>query len=116
MVIRQQQLAQLENASGKKFEDRMASHIERCFPEYAAQGPEKIRETIRNGIAAAEAYGFSAQRDVCHYIDLTIVFGPGFDRDPGLPWAREVLADRRFQDSSARMDELYGSAKRTRTA
>jgi hypothetical protein len=112
MVIRAAQKSAFENHRVDEFVSDMLAHVNRCFPARASDlGKEKVYETIRNGIDRARSYGFTASRDVCKYIDLMMVFGPGFDHDPDLPWAESILNEARRRDASAKMDHLFRTAK-----
>lgn len=112
MVIRSAQVNTLSENASQTFEDRMVAHLNRCFPDQckAMQEPE-VRETIRYGVKQAAQYGIKAQRDVCKFIDLMVVFGRDFDRDPGVPWASSILSDRALKDPTVRTEALYEAGK-----
>ena len=93
----------------EKFEDWVHGHVRKFFPaEYRTAGEAQIRELIRHGRERAAAYGFVGKPDVCRYIDLMVVLGRDFDRDPGLPWAAAILQKPR--DPAAKMHFLYQAA------
>ncbi len=99
-----------EKARGR-FEDRMIEHLRRCFPsQFDDPGEEALRELIRAGVDKANGYGFVAERDVCKFIDLMVVFGEKFDKDRSLPWAREILSDPEEEDPSERIERLFDAA------
>jgi hypothetical protein len=110
LIIRQAQFAVLSQYETRKFENWMFAHLHRFFPaECAAAGDARVIETIRYGIQRAAAHRITDKRDVCRYIDLMVVFGLDFDRDPKLRWAADILARR--ADSRSRMRALLASAK-----
>ena|SRR5579884_3331283 len=112
MVIRSVQIDTLSEAMTGTFESDLEKHLRRCFPkECALLGPEAVRKRIRYGIDSSRRYGIVTEREVCMYVDLMIVFGPDFDRDPNLPWASSILNAKRWKDTSAKMDRLYRTAK-----
>jgi hypothetical protein len=112
MIIRQQQMAVLTEASRGKFEDRMVEHLNRCFPsECQALGDKGVLEAIRYGIERAASHGINLERDVCKYIDLMFAFGRDYDRDPALPWASRILQDDTFKSSTMKMERLFSEAK-----
>jgi hypothetical protein len=107
IVIDERNFEQFERAAFERFLSDMRAHIERCFPEqFLALERETLDELLRHGLARARAHGFSGERDVCKFIDLMLVFGRGFDRDPQFPWASEILVGRWPIDPSARIDRL----------
>ena len=112
MVIRRRQMAMFSGTALQSFEDRVSAHLDRCFPvQCKLLGEPGVRETIRYGIERASTYGIKAEREVCKYIDLMVVFGRDFDCDPGLPWASATLNNWRLKNSSVRLERLYETAK-----
>ncbi len=90
----------------------MTAHLGRCFPARCREmGPAMVRELIRYGITRAARYGIEAQRDVCKYIDVMIVFGRDFDEDPAHPWAQSILGDPSLRHAMVRVENLYEAAK-----
>ena len=112
MLIRNEQLVALSDVAAGKFEADMLGHLTRCFPEECtALGDPKVREIIQYGITQSGAYGITAAREVCQYIDLMIVFGAKFDEDPKLPWAASILNGKHLKDSSTKIARLYQAAR-----
>src|SRR6266851_10150050 len=86
-TIRKEQMAAFGPLGKKVFEDRVVDHLKKAFPQQSkALGDEKLRETIQYGTQRAAAYRIVAERDVCKYIDLMVLYGRDFDKDPNLPW------------------------------
>lgn len=111
MKLRKEQMEAFSEAAVQDFEDRMAHHLQKCFPEQCeALGNTKTREAIREGIALASDYGITLEPDVCRYISLMFAFGRRFDRDRQLPWAGRILNDPSPMDASAKVDRLYEAA------
>jgi len=112
MVIRRKQMEAFSANSTNAFESDMVSHLNRCFPaECAVLGEQGVRDRIRDGIERARPYGITASREVCAYIDLMMVFGPDFDRDPELPWAASILNGTGKKDAAGKVDRLYEAAQ-----
>lgn len=106
--IRHEQSAVFEQASQIDFEDRMVVHLKSFFPKHSsALGDEKMRQLIQFGIQRAGTHAFVNERDVCKFIDLMIVFDPGFDQDPACDWAGEILGDPTLTSPPEKMDRLY---------
>jgi Domain of unknown function (DUF4123) len=98
LTIRQAQMDVFSQVEVQKFEDWMVSHLKQFFPTQSQSlGEPQLREMIRHGIRRAADYGITDKRDVCKYIDLTIVFGRHFDTDERLKWAGEILRKPRPQ-------------------
>lgn len=112
LTLRKEQVAAFAFVGKKAFEDRVLAHIGRCFPEqFHSIGETKARETIRYGSGRATSYRILSERDVCRYIDLMILYGRDFDKDPALPWAQSILQNQAIRDPSSKIERLYKAAK-----
>jgi len=86
----------------------MVQHLTRFFPdESGAMGEEGLREHVRHAIDRGKDYGLTSERDLCKYLNLTMVYGRDFDIDPQLEWMREFLTDPDVPEPSERMSRLY---------
>jgi hypothetical protein len=104
-------MAVFSSAAVKEFENRVVAHLKRCFRhELDSLGEPKVRELVQYGLRRAASYGIRTRRDVCRYIDLMIVFGGDFDKDPRLPWASGVLNDGELQDPTKKLLRLHEAA------
>src|SRR5689334_20361906 len=107
MIIRQQQMTTLSDVALRSFEDRVAAHLNRCFPDDCrALGPTGVQEIIRYGTRRAESHGIDLERDVCKYIDLMFSFGRDFDSSPDHPWASRILQDETINNSTIKTERL----------
>jgi hypothetical protein len=52
---------------------------------------EAYEEFVRSGIARAGKYEVTIRTDVTFFIECMAIYGPQFDQDPAMPWAREIL-------------------------
>jgi hypothetical protein len=110
VIIRQQQMDALRDSSVESFRKRMAQHLGILFPGYCkALEAAELRGAIDFSIQKAASHAFRAEMTVCPYIDLMFLLGSGFDTDPQLPRAREIL-DPTPDDEFGRMQRLYGRA------
>ena len=106
LVIRDEQMAVLEHAARRGFEERTLAHLQQCFPQdVKALGEENACVVIREGVRRAQGYGISSERGLWLFIDLMFQLGGGFDTDPQLPWAAEALQGEAL-DEYARIDRL----------
>jgi hypothetical protein len=113
LTIRKEQLAAFGPLGKKAFEDRMIAHLKKVFPEQC--GPldaPKLRELIQHGTQRAASYQITSERDVCKFIDLTILYGRDFDKDPALPWAQSVLQNQAIRNPTSKIERLYKAAKK----
>lgn len=109
MIIRKEQTEVFSGAASTSFEDRVFTHVTRCFPAKCADwGDSGVRETIRYGRERASHYGAGGEREIVKYIDLVFVFGNDFDRDQS--WATSVL-NGRWKDATVRLERLFEAGK-----
>lgn len=89
------------------FVRRADEHIRRFFRDFSARRDRAAMDAfIREGIRRAERHGIVNERDVVKYLDVWIVRGDGFEREP---WAARVLADRR-RTPTEKADALFRAA------
>jgi len=113
LTIRKEQLAAFRPLGEKTFEDRVIAHLKKVFPEQSESlGEPKLRESIQYGKQRAASYKIISERDVCKYIDLMIVYGRDFDKDPNHPWAQSILQNQAIRSPSSKIERLYKAAKK----
>jgi hypothetical protein len=110
MKIRREQMAILEQAALKRFEDEMAVHLRKFAPKHSQViGEDAVRRVVRIGIERAARYGLTNRGPVRFYLELIFMFGSEFDTDPLLAWAGGCLRDPSVDDQMERADRLYGA-------
>lgn len=108
MIIRQAQLRSFVDNSNGLFETRMIAHLRKCFAAQCSKlSDDELRESVELGKNSAAEYGITAERDVCKFIDIRTVHGPGFDESP---WASKILKDGIYKTSTARVERLFDEA------
>ena len=113
LTIRKEQLAAFSPLGEKTFEDRVIAHLKKVFPEQSESiGEPKLRESIQYGKQRAASYKIISERDVCKYIDLMILYGRDFDKDPNLPWVQSVLQNPAIRDPASKIERLYKAARK----
>ncbi|MDE2275888.1 MAG: hypothetical protein KGK09_06290 [Burkholderiales bacterium] len=111
LIIRQAQLDVLGEQRMREFEDRALAHLQRWMPRHSRLlGPAPMLRLVRRGLARARHHGLHAECTVLGYLDLMCLLGSGFDADPLLPWAAEILNEPRRADPVPRGDRLYDAA------
>ncbi|HEV2682462.1 MAG TPA: hypothetical protein VGV14_18310 [Rhodanobacter sp.] len=111
LKIRQAQMDILENAAIAAFEDRTYAHLKEYFPGHCELiGEKQMRRVIRHGWEKSKNYGLTAECCVRMYIEFMCLLGGGFDTDPLLPWAAEILNEPPAADQVARGDRFHARA------
>jgi hypothetical protein len=83
MVIRTAQLDTLSDLREQQFEQRVADHLARCFPDQCARTePAALQEIVEESLEKARGYGFESEWELVRYLDLVMVFGRDFEKLP----------------------------------
>ncbi len=108
MKIRKEQMAALERATLKAFEDELVRHLRDFDPKHTkVLSEDGLRQVIRSGMERAAKYGLTNRGPIRFYIELMFLFGSDFDTDPWIPWAGASLADPALSDQMDRAEVLY---------
>src|ERR1700730_7854999 len=91
LTMRSPQMTVLSEDLRRRFQHRLMDHAQRYFPDVCQMLGYELRATVRTCIRRGQKYGFTSQRDLCKFLNLTFIFGREFDRDPRCGWATEIL-------------------------
>jgi hypothetical protein len=110
-LVQRTQISAFEQAARADFEEEMADRCRALSPGHCrALGASRLRPAIHRAVDAAAAHGLTERGPVRLYIELSLLFGSGFDSDPQLPWAAEQLARDELLDQLIRAEALYERA------
>jgi len=108
MIIRHEQMRVFEQIMARGFEERMLARVRLVFPKHPVMlGEEQLLLLVRLAVEKARKYTLTTERNVALFLDLMCLLGSGFDTDPQMPWAAEILADRSFVSDDERADALH---------
>jgi hypothetical protein len=106
-VIRPSQMAALRQVIHAPFVEQVTACLHRRWPHACAElGDERVRASVRQAIDRCVRLGIDTERDVVRFVNVMYFLGHGFDTDPSLPWAREILA-RPGISGTERLDAIY---------
>lgn len=109
LVIRQDQLDSLEQPAVGQFVAELATHCRAFSPQLCSTlDDDQLYLAIRGGLTRAEAHGLTLRGPVRLYVDMMLLFGSGFDRDPQHIWAQDILR-RRELDQMTRAERLHAA-------
>lgn len=109
LKIRSEQMEALEQAAIRNFEQRLLQHLREYFPKHTKlMAEEQLKKVIHYGWERAQTYGLTAENSITLFTDLMFLLGRGFDTDPQLPWAAEIL-NKELSDEE-RTQTLYEKA------
>lgn len=107
LIVRRPQIRALSDPFRRAFEGQLVAFVVERFPKVvAALSPEKTVRAVQDAIERAEDLGLEADRHIQTYATILFSFGEDFNRNPGLPWAREIVAMGR----PLRIDLLHAAA------
>jgi hypothetical protein len=111
LKIRKEQMTSFEKIAAQRFEDQMVEHLRNFAPKHFKVLEESdVRRVIQLGIDKARSHRFTSERSIRLYIEMMFMMGSGFDSDPLLPWAAEILSDESLQLETERIDRLNEKA------
>jgi len=106
LKISQQQAAALRSSALDDFVVRLIAYCERVFPERCAElGEPGLRGLVMAGLAKANGYGLTSERDICKYINLMFLAGVDFDTEA--PWAPVFRKAGKPDVFERALDETY---------
>ncbi len=110
-TLRKEQFAVFERMEIAKFENPVYLRLNELFPEKCQDfGEALVRNLIRYGIQRAASYEILGAVDVRTYIDVMMLLGPDFDKDPNYPWAEKLLRDKNVTDPGVRVARVHETA------
>lgn len=90
----------------RPFEDEMLAHSRDFAPAMCARvGERGLRRHLRTTFARCASWGFTFRGPMRTVVELTFLFGTGFDSDPQVSWAGQILGSDGEQ--MARAQQLY---------
>jgi hypothetical protein len=105
--IKARTMAALAQGAVDAFVAELTTHVRDFAPCATSLTEEDLRLAIRAGMARAATRGFEQKGTVRFYLDTMIVLGSGFDTDPQVPWAADILADGRYRAPMDRAEALH---------
>ncbi|KHD05843.1 hypothetical protein PN36_32165 [Candidatus Thiomargarita nelsonii] len=106
LTIREEQMSALSQAMVKQFEDSMAIHLRRVFPDETKTITEKdLLYHIELCVNRATQYKITIEGDVQRYLECAVLYGWDFDTKPETYWAGEILC-REDLNGEAKMDKI----------
>jgi hypothetical protein len=94
LTLRHEQVAALERALARTREDRAVRHVRREHPVVSAgMSDELVREAVLIATRQCALYGFEGEELVHAYLDLMMLLGFDFHRDPRQAWVLPTLTD-----------------------
>jgi hypothetical protein len=110
LTIRNHQLASLARSALSRFEEEMTAHVKALAPWFGETvDASRLLTAVRHGRERASEHGFFRRGPVRLFIELSCIFGVGFDTDPQYKWAVPAL-ETRDRDELARADRLHAAA------
>lgn len=88
LTIRKKNQIALSEEIGTRREGRLTRYILARFPHVLAGDEQAARAIVEKGDASAKEYGITNEDDVALFIDMGVMYGDDFHREP---WAFDVL-------------------------
>jgi hypothetical protein len=108
LVIREQQMLQLQHAWREAWIDGLCSHLKGYFPHAVCTfDAAALRRTVEETVTGAAArHGYTSMRDLTRYLNLAAAYGWDFEERPECAWMQTYLHDPDVSCRSARLERL----------
>jgi hypothetical protein len=107
LTIRAAQMAALTAPHRERFVDRTLATLAGLFPGDPRLADETaIRAEIRAGVARAESYDITRDREVGLFVVLVHALGLGFEERPDRRWIAAILRDANLEEQ-AKLDLIF---------
>jgi hypothetical protein len=73
-------------------------------------GEPALNNLVRFGVQKAQIYGISSEQNILLYLLIMFFMGAGFDTDPQMSWAYDILIDTQISDQNLKTKSLFNSA------
>ena len=91
LVIRPEQMRILQQSQLRQFEESMAAHLKKRFPESVLTADaNRLNATISEGLRVAKTFGILDRVDIRRFLECTVEYGADFHKRP---WAAKILRD-----------------------
>jgi hypothetical protein len=113
LVIREPQLAVLQQMVSQESERRLASCLRDAFEHpLASFDDSEMAALVRLAVERASCHGHRGLRSVFLYATLMVMLGAFFDEDPRFDWLTELMRDRTQLSPAARLDDAHDAVMR----
>ncbi len=58
--------------------------------------PQNTKSFVEQNFFQAMRFGFESKRDIRRFIELSFILGAGFEKDPQIPWANQILLNPQY--------------------
>lgn len=104
------QVMALQNEALHSFANRVATELPGYRgPLTAGRDHKTLYRTAIVAIDRAQSFGIETERALFLYVNLAVTLGAGFDSDPTLPWAHEILTDVSYLGDREKIDDLWNA-------
>jgi len=109
MIIREEQFTAFGAYAEDAFVKEMCVHLRSFAPKLCqVAGEPALLHITKSRIERGRSYGLSNRGPLRFFLELTCTLGTGFDTDPQLKWASDVLTDKSIETDMLRAGQLYG--------
>jgi hypothetical protein len=107
LTIRKEQMAVFEAQFDRRFRASLLQHVRTDLPaESKPLSDPDLDSMITQAIERCRPYGVTSERDVALFLDLMLLKGRDFDREPKHRWMAKILQDKDLE-GAAKMKAIY---------
>lgn len=105
-TIRISQIKQFEDVLRANLDASVAETFRDVWPDRVQSLGDRYLEFIHSAIDRAYTHDLTSDADAARFVNLTLLWGLGFEDSPAHQWARELLADHDVP-AGIRVQQLY---------
>lgn len=106
LTIRRDQRAVLARVHEDAFEERLAAHLRRHFPDESARMGPALEARVKATIAYGREHGLVSERDLARYAGVIVANEVDYEGTPEPEWMRKIIDDPTQPDPGQRADRL----------
>ncbi len=108
MLIKSGQIQTLNAYAEDIYVKEMAGHLQLFSPKLCqVVGEPALLQLTKSGMDKGRGYGLMNHGPLRFFLELKCTLGSGFDTDPQLHWASEVLSDTSIDSDMLRAERLF---------
>lgn len=97
IAVSAKEIATSENQQLRYFQQSLSPYLLERFSSANYQlAPQNTKLFVDRYFFQANRYGFESKRDIRSFIELSFMLGVSFEKDPQIPWAREILLNPQY--------------------
>ncbi len=107
-VIRKHQMEALARSQEERFRQEMVDHVKTYFPEARARmNDAALHRHVAEVLDKASTFELTSRRDLCRFLNLTMVCGKDFDTARKTRWIHDKIMSCPVDERGLLISKIY---------